>query len=80
MKKLETCTQVKFNAISFIGEEIPMEGKVIGFAPEVKKLWPLEFGGMPEDEEIYLILVRGNSQNYRYVAAPDEIVEILQEK
>jgi len=80
MEKLRKGTQVKFNAINFIGEEIPMSGEIIGHADEVKRLWPEEFGGIPVDGEAYLILVRGNSQNYRYVAMPNEIIEVLKKE
>jgi len=76
-KKLEAGTRVKFKAITITGKEIPMTGEVIGFADEVRKLWTTEFAEMPEDEEIYVILVRGNIQDYRYVATPNEIVEVL---
>ena len=76
-KKLEAGTRVKFKAITITGKEIPMTGEVIGFAEDVRRLWSLEFAEMPADEEIYVILVRGNSQNYRYVATPNEIVEVL---
>ena len=77
MEKLKLNTEVKFSAISITGEEIEMKGEVIGFAPEIKKMWPEEFGGLPEDEEIYLISVEGNSQSSHHVATPDEIVEVL---
>lgn len=57
-----------------------MEGEVIGFAEEVRKLWPEEFAEMPENEEIYVILVRGNIQDKRYVATPNEIIEVLEKE
>jgi len=77
MEKFEIGTQVRFNAITMIGEKIPMMGEVVGFADEVRKLWPLEFAMMPVDEEIYVILVRGNVQDHRYVVTPDEIIEVI---
>jgi len=77
MEKLRRGTQVKFNAISIIGEEIPMIGKIVGFASEIKKMWPEEFSGMSENEEIYLILMRSDSQKSHYVATPNEIIEVL---
>lgn len=77
MEKLKLNTEVKFSAISIIGEEIERKGEIIGFAPEIKKMWPEEFGGLPEDEEIYLIRIESNSQSSHHVATRDEIVEVL---
>ena len=77
MEKLKLNTEVKFSAISIIGEEILRKGEIIGHAPEIKKMWPEEFGGLPEDEEIYLIRIESNSQSSHHVATRDEIVEVL---
>lgn len=77
MEKLKLNTEVKFNFISITGEEIVRTGEIIGKAKEIKKMWPEEFGGLPEDEEIYLISVKGNSRSSHHVATPDEIVEVL---
>jgi len=77
MNKLKLNTEVKFSIISITGEEIQRTGEIIGKAKEIKKMWPEEFGGLPEDEEIYLIRIEGNSQSSHHVATPDEIVEVL---
>lgn len=77
MEQLRRGTLVRFNVINLIGKETQMVGEVIGKAKEVKKMWPEEFGGMSESEEIYLILLRSDSQKSHYVATPSEIIEIL---
>jgi hypothetical protein len=77
MDKLKLNTEVKFNFISITGEEIMRTGEIIGKAKEIKKMWPEEFGGLSENEEIYLIRIEGNSQSSHHVATPSEIVEVL---
>lgn len=77
MEKLKLNTEVKFSAISITGEEIEREGEIIGFAKEIKKMWPEEFGGLPEDEEIYLILLKSNGRHTHHVAVRNEIVEVI---
>ena len=73
---------IKFKSMSeFTGEIIQLEGKILGRAKEIKKIHPEEYGGMPDDEEVFLVGRLDNFGNiHRHVVYPDEILKTKKPK
>lgn len=71
---------IKFSAMSDLtGQMMRLEGVIIGEAKEIKQMQPEEFGGMENNEEVYLVERKDNFGNIlRYVVHPEEI--LLNEK
>ena len=69
--------QIKFSAISALtGHTLELEGTIEGGAEEIKKMQPEEFGGLKDNEEVYLVKREDNFGNtLRYVVFPEEILE-----
>ena len=75
---IELGTKVKFFATRSSGTDVPMLGTIIGYADEIRRLWPIEFANTHSEEEIYLILVQGEVCDWRYVATRNMILKEAQ--
>lgn len=69
--------RIKFSAISdFTGQTLELEGTIEGGPKEIKKIQPEEFGELPDEEEVYLVVRKdGFGNTLRYVVHPEEIIE-----
>lgn len=78
MKELKKGTKIKFKAMNdFTGDMMQHEGRVEGGPKEIKKIQPIEYGELPDDEEIYLVVREDNFGNtLRHVVSVDEISEV----
>lgn len=75
--KLRKGSTIRFSAINdFTGDIMKLEGKIEGGAKEIKKIDPENFGGLEDDEEIYLVVRKDNFGNtLRHVVNPEEVLE-----
>jgi hypothetical protein len=70
MKKLDET--ITFKTIDNLAlEELTLTGTIKGFAKQIKQIQPVEYGELPEDEEVYLVKVKGRY----FVVFPEEIVK-----
>ena len=75
--KFRRGSMIRFSAINdFTGDPMKLVGKVVGYAKEIKKIDPENFGGLEDDEEIYLVMRKDNYGNWlRHVVNPEEVLE-----
>ena len=75
MNKIQKGDTIKFLHISeFIGELVVLQGTVIGFGTEVRKMWPEEMGECPDD----MMLVRrrdANGNTFHYAISPADVLD-----
>ena len=69
--------EIRFSSISDLtGQTLELTGVIIGGAKEIKKMQPEEFGGMGDDEKVFLVERKdcfGNT--LRYVVYEEEILK-----
>jgi hypothetical protein len=77
VKKMRRGQKIRFTAISdFTGDRYEAEGIIKGKAKEIKAIDPDNFGGMEDDEEVYLVVSLDNYGNTnRHVIFPEDIVK-----
>jgi hypothetical protein len=73
--KIQKNDKIKFLHISELtGKVITLQGTVLGFGAEVRKMWPEEMAEAPDD---YLLVWRrdiyGNEQHH--AVAPEDIIQ-----
>lgn len=75
--QLEIGTKVAFFYINdFTGEEIELEGVIVGKAKDCKKMWPDEMGGLGDHDPCYLVKRKDHFGNtFSHCVWPDEIIE-----
>lgn len=77
MRALKKGEIIKFEGMNdFTGSMMQLEGTVEGGAKEIKKMQPIEYGELPDDEKVYLVVREDNFGNtLRHVVHPDEIIK-----
>lgn len=73
---------IKFKSMSDLtGKILQLEGVVVGGAKEIKKAQPEEYGGMEDDEKVFLVKTIDNFGNtHRHIVYPDEILKTKKSK
>lgn len=68
--------KIRFKSIGSMAlKEVEIEGKIVGFAKDIKQIFKGEFDALPDDQEAYLVksIVAGEERGY-HVVFPEEII------
>ena len=68
--------EIRFKAISDLtGQRLELTGVIEGGPKEIKKMQPAEYGGLRDDEQVFLVVRQDSFGNtLRYVVHEDEIL------
>lgn len=77
-KSLQKGDRITFVYISgFTGEQIDVDGIIIGYTKDVKAMWPDEMGGLTGDEDCYLVRRKDSFGNtFHHCVWPEEILAV----